>query len=615
MTKALKINCLVTNISRFAEMKDLNSFRRSSSVIDNILDPKSNTTVNGRFFDEFLKIFRVEDENEEDFDNKRKMKYRLNEQMNEINWEEKMKELNENKQKMEILGDKTNKVLDFIFRYHIYLPDLRKNNVHLEFINSSILMLKFYDYNKIERIQKVYYNKYITEEYMSDSIGNKKIIPLRERQYYEKELLNIRESFKEIKENKIYLKILTEEIMEYNYKLIEGEFKDMTKDNLEKINPIISFIYLIVVYFKIYLINVNASILIFKNKNEKFLTEFIKQHNDVINVILYINNNFNNANIIINYWFKFLNKENKDKGKNFSLLFLLLKMYKEYVFDSIIYNVFDEFEQYLKGDKIEMAKNKMIIDDEDEESLNSTNDSSYCSDEESQSEKEEPLEKKIIEEIGNCILDMEMNEQNANVINHSGIILGDIYQKYENILIESIKRKVERDIKEKGALKTFEEIKQLLSSNNNPRLLLYNNLRIINRTKKKLVEDIIKILVNYANNNFDINNKYYYVDNSIFEDLNDFSEESEKKIKSEVEKELKIIKNMLIKKNINLGNTEKIVNDYVDKNGDDIIILAKKVIFFYYKENQFYKDNNKKVIKILKGINNDSCFSFIDEKK
>ena len=615
MSEALRIKNLVTNIAKFQELDDMFSFKKSKNKINVILSAKNNDDVNGIFFNNYMKMFLSEDDEE---NTEKRIEYNLDIEINKTNWEEKFKEANEHLEKMKTLGDELMKSMDFIFKYKIYLPDLRKSNTFVEFVNSTIFMMKFYDFNKLETMEKCYYDKYINKEYIMDSTGNKAIVPLRKKQHYEKELLNLRESFNEIKGNKRYIKILTEQIMEYNYISIENEYKDMKKEDLEKINPIISFVWLVTIYFKFYLIYVKASIIRIKNNSKKFLTEFIKQQNGVTNVILFLNNNFNNVNIIINYWYKFLNKNEKSE-KKFTLLNLFLKMYKEYIYNSLIDGVIDEFDKYLKHYKKEeeknesIKKNAMIIDSGDSDSLNSTNDSSYSSDEESMEQCEEYSIVDIIEDLGNCILDMELNEQNAKGINHTGFLLSDKYEKYETVLINSIKRKLE-NLKEKEALNIFEEIKPLLETIKNPRFLSCKNVKLINRTKKKLTEAATKILVDYATNKFNITNKNYkYV--SPVENFNDFSEKGERNIKEKAENELNIIKNMLKEKFMNTGKVpkeiEELVNSYVDKNGDDIVILAKKVIYFFYKEKQFYKENNKKIIALLKG-DNDSFFPFIN---
>lgn len=604
MKIALRSKNLLTNVAKFSQIEEIKSLKKTKDWMQSLLSSKSNETVNSIYFDNYLKNFK-EKEDEEHMNEERE--YYLSEELNKINWEEKTGELNEHLEKMKILGEEKSETIEFIFQYHTYLPDLRKSNKILEYINGTLLMRKFYDHKKLVKFQKRYYDKYITEEYMFDQAATKQIIPLREKQHFENELLNFKDSFKELKENTRYLKIFNEEILKYDYHLIENEFKEESKSDLEKINPIFNFIWSITVYFKFYFINVSASILRFKG--EKLIIEFIKQHNDVMNVILFIDSVFNNVNIIINYWNKYLNPDNKS-GKEFSMIFLFLKMYRELVYNCFINIVLTEFSKYLKNNN----ENKMVIENDD---LSSTNDSS---DEESQYQKEEMDEKRIIEDLGNCILDMELNEENANGINHTGIKLGTIYEKYEEILKEKIKTKLEQSFKENNAFQAFEEIKQLLEANKHPHIMLYKNLGLINRTKKILVDDFAKMFTNYLNSKFNFNNNHGMYD-SQEEDFMYFSEEDEKKIKKKVENELNLLKDKLVnnyikEKNIQQApkNIENLVNDYVDKNGDNFVLLAKKLLYFFYKEKQFYKSNDKRIIQILNGVNDDSWKNFIDEK-
>ena len=239
-----------------------------------------------------------------------------------------------------------------------------------------------------------------------------------------------------------------------------------------------------------------------------------------------------------------------------------------------------------------------------------TKDTSFCSD----FDEEENLEinyttKNILENLGNCILEMELNNNNSHGINHTEIILGGVYNKYEELLIQIAKRNVENNLKKNEPC--FDEIKALLESDKNHRMLLSSNMKLINRTKKKLVKEVTKLLVEYVKNNFDINNQNNI---NIYEkeDFNDFTEKAEKEIKNKVEMELNNIKKTLIEKNNGNPNVINGVNNYIDKNGDNIVVLAKKIITFYYKEMQFYQDNNNKVYRILSGEN---LTIFNDQKK
>ena len=615
---------LVNNIMKFAVYEDKISFAKSNKCVESNFNPTDNEEANIQFFSCYEKKFISEED--EDYFNIENENIEFESGMN---WGQKMQELESHETKMKILDEKANKSIDFIFRYHIYLPDLRKPDYYLEFNNSSIFTTRLYDINKSNSYESRYYDKRFTEGYMLDLEGNKNIIPLRERQYYEKELLNLKESLKEIKGNKLYIKILNEEILEYNYQKLEEEFKNFTIDELRKINPILCFVWLITKYFELYLAYVKESILKYKEnpKNKKFFIEFIKQHNNVMNVILFINSNFNNVNIIIKYWNKYLNKGNEKSGKTFSLMDLFLIMYKENVYDKIISLVIVKLDEYFeklgKNGRVffvEEKNNKMDIDndndndnediiyEEDNNSFEDTKDN--CSSDE---EKEEDYSlKNIIEDLGNCILDIELNKDKAHGINHTGIKLGDTYHKYENVLIKAVERYLEENLDEGKVQQKFEELKSLLEADKSPRRLLNNNIKLINKTKRAILENVVNKLVKYVAQKFNLENKCYNYETKN-EDFSEFSEESEKNIRKNIDNEIKEMKGFLIKNNSKMENVENVVENYIEHNGDEIVILAKEIIYFYYKEKQFYQDNDTRVWKILKGNNIDT--SILDEKK
>ena len=58
-------------------------------------------------------------------------------------------------------------------------------------------MQKLYDNDKLQKCENNYYDKQIKM--------NEKIIPLRERLYFEENLINLKESFEEIKNNERYI--------------------------------------------------------------------------------------------------------------------------------------------------------------------------------------------------------------------------------------------------------------------------------------------------------------------------------------------------------------------------------------------------------------------------
>ena len=598
---------LLTNIAKFSDFDGIMSLKDSKKAIKIKLNPKSNEKMNDIFLYQFLNIFRTE-EDYELYVNKEETIINLN-----INFEKKIKEVKRLTNMMKTLGNNIYKSLDFIYKYHIYLPDLSKHNRLLEFINSSIFMDKLYNYKMFRKWESNYYNKYINEEYMNDTTGNKKIKTLRERQYFEKDLLAYKELYKEIEGNPLYKRILIDQIFEYNYSNIKMELKGLSDEELQKLNPIVFFMWFNISYFKLYLISVYSSIIRFKDswKTEKFLKEFIKQHNNVLNVILFIDSSFNNINIIMNYTNKFMNKDNDKKNKTFSIMKLFLKMYRNLVFNKIISLVLEKLDAYFKNEekrgvnifeeKKEKPKMEEMIIESDDICDASTEDNS---DKESEDEDNASI-KNIIENLGNCILDMELDEDNVNSINHSGIILGENYSKYETLLIEIVKRNIERNLeKDNDCAKLFEDVKYLIEADKNPKRIISRNLKIINRTKKKLMEIVTKIFADYTGKKFNVFNKFYVYDN-YQEDYSEFSEESENQIKKVIEEEENKIRNFLITSHKNVEGIEKIVDDYINNNGDNIIAFAKRLIYFYSKENQFYKDLDSRIHYVTKKI--DDC--------
>jgi hypothetical protein len=177
---------LLTNIIKFSNFDDIISLKKSNKSIKYKLNATKNEKMNQILLYQFLNKFRSEEEYEI-YDNQEEIIFDIG-----INFEEEMKKIKALEEKMKLLDKNIIKSLDFIYKYHIYLPDLKKNNKILEFNNSSIYMDKLYDYKRCQQWEKNFYGKQINEEYFYDFTGNKKIKPLREKLYYENELINLK---------------------------------------------------------------------------------------------------------------------------------------------------------------------------------------------------------------------------------------------------------------------------------------------------------------------------------------------------------------------------------------------------------------------------------------
>lgn len=279
---------------------------------------------------------------------------------------------------------------------------------------------------------------------------------------------------------------------------------------------------------------------------------------------------------------------------------LYLKMYKDMVYDKLIDTVLKKLDVYLEQQgihifEIKNDKNDMFIEDSDIDEYSY----SYDADESNGENEDAKTIKEITESLGNCILDMELDENKANGINHSNIKLGEKYANYEEILIEKIGSKIETNLKNNNnGLDVFDRIKFLFEADKSSKKINSKNLKVINKTKKKLMEKVTRIFASYTTERFNVFNKFCIYDEHK-EDYCEFSEESEKKIKEMAKDEINKIRNLLIKKYNKLEGIEKLVDSYIRDNGDITIVLAKRLIYFYSKEIQFYTDNDKRIAYLV----------------
>ena len=131
-----------------------------------------------------------------------------------------------------------------IFKIHLFLPDLRKENAHLEFESSSIHQTFMYDAYFRNFCTYNFYSKYITKDFMEQVLGikteaneqkklNKEIKILREKLYFENELKKFEITFKEIASNEEYINIIMN-VFNYNYEIIDNLY--LKNINIIRIN-------------------------------------------------------------------------------------------------------------------------------------------------------------------------------------------------------------------------------------------------------------------------------------------------------------------------------------------------------------------------------------------
>ena len=616
---------LITKISLYLNIDDIISFSACNKILHEKLYPLNNPAINSIFnYTVTLKFFEIEEDN--DLNNIYK-NFRNNLLDNtcksNINWKTFLSQINYHFKNYDYKISKS--FLDS-FKVHIYLPDLRKENYHLEFAYSSIHQTICYDKRYREIYNYNYYGCYINDDYFIN-YGNKNDIKiLREGLPFEYQLKHFAIIYEEFLNNEEY-KTVIQYLINYNFEKLSEIYQKL--DQKSHINNVIYFILWSNNSFLLYCIDILENVNNYKNADEnKFLEEYITKYTNYVNSILLINSNFENINIIINYLNKYVLQKQTDN--KFSLYELARKIFKTKVFDKLEQNLRNKTSILYYNLLDNKINNKNIEFEEEEQKKtnvkNDSNDSSDCdimSLDDSIEYIKEKSEKDILENLIQCILDIVINKYNANAINHSKIILGEEYAQFEQILIEITLEVIQKNINkgEKSFLEIFEILEKLLKNNGNYRNVELNidSFKFINRTKKRIINESLKLLfkVNFPNVLKDFNSRlkqnnngrFLFVTNNeiIFKnnykiDLSEFSDKKQMEIEGKAEEELNKIKMCLYEQNINRYNVEettRLINEYFENNGIDLVLLIKKMIYFYLIENELYDEKDLKVYNIL----------------
>lgn len=613
---------LLTKIIMYLKPEDILSFSSCNKAIYKKLNPCTNIAINITFCRYTnRKCFEMD----EDYNKIHEIDLIDNCWKSNINWKLYLVQINKHfKEYPDIEISK--KVLD-VFRTKLYLNDLRKENPHLEYFNSSCHQVFCYDWKFRETCNSNYYGHFINNNYIQNRGMNcKEIKILRENLPFEYELKNFINVYFEIKKNKEYKDVI-DNIINYNFENLEKIYEN-AKNNVNKINKIIYFLLWLNKSLIVYSVNTYESIIRFQNDKDcnTFLNDFNDNYNNYTNVSLLLNQNFQNINIIINYLNMYI-MNNNNICYNFSIYELARNIFKKKVYDKVSETVFQKTTILLnkyKFDNINEISNQdeNNNDSMDCEELNETDESSNMSFFDFDEEKND---KEILENIINNLLDININKYNANAINHSLVKLSTEYEQIENLVNEKFCQFIQEKLnEEKPALELFEIIEKTLESNKNEYFLVKQNsstLKVINRTRKNLLKGTFKTMCNYIlpnilkdfNSHLKINNNERQLKlnaheimykNSYKCDLSNLSNKAMMEIEAKVKEEINNIKSCIYEKNIkgyNVNDTIKLVNEYMDNDGIEIVLLVKKMIYFYFKEMQIYEKKDKKIFNILSG--------------
>lgn len=613
---------LLTKIIMYLKPEDILSFSSCNKAIYKKLNPCTNIAINITFCRYTnRKCFEMD----EDYNKIHEIDLIDNCWKSNINWKLYLIQINKHfKEYPDIEISK--KVLD-IFKTKLYLNDLRKENPHLEYFNSSYHQVFCYDWKFRETCNSNYYGHFINNNYIQNrGINCKEIKILRENLPFEYELKNFINVYFEIKKNKEYKDVI-DNIINYNFENLEKIYEN-AKNNVNKINKIIYFLLWLNKSLIVYSVNTYESIIRFQNDKDcnTFLNDFNDNYNNYTNVSLLLNQNFQNINIIINYLNMYI-MNNNNICYNFSIYELARNIFKKKVYDKVSETVLQKTTILLnkyKFDNINEISNQdeNNNDSMDCEELNETDETSNMSFFDFDEEKND---KEILENIINNLLDININKYNANAINHSLVKLSTEYEQIENLVNEKFCQFIQEKLnEEKPALELFEIIEKTLESNKNEYFLVKQNsstLKVINRTRKNLLKGTFKTMCNYIlpnilkdfNSHLKINNNERQLKlnaheimykNSYKCDLSNLSNKAMMEIEAKVKEEINNIKSCIYEKNIkgyNVNDTIKLVNEYMDNDGIEIVLLVKKMIYFYFKEMQIYEEKDKKIFNILSG--------------
>ena len=538
------------------------------------------------------------------------------------------------------------KVIYNCFQSHLFLPGLRKSNKYLEFKNSTLHQQLFYDFLNRKTFTFNYYDKYINENGITKNSND---FILKKSLFFENDIINFNEILLSFKNDNNLIDIL-EKIIKYDYESLDSIYmnNNNNKFNNNKIvtfllwlnHTIITFSKFIYCFIILYTNPKNNLI----NKN-KLILEYITKHNDLVNFGLLVDEHFNNINLIIHYLNKFIILKNNKSLNYFSIYKMCMNIFKKEIYDKIKNTLLLQFEtisnNYINDLFGEYNNEKELYDNNESK----TKEDSNCSDNSDNfsdmdnydsilDENKEITNKEIIENFMNCITDFNINELNANVINHSELKINEDYKTYENILINSFINKIDNYLLEKD--KSFDVIlliiKKTISIQNeniNDIQNDENNLNVIKRTKKfifckiinhlkeyiikKIKEEFFIFIDNYNknnNNNNNIKNKDDKLLKNIislnYDEKNKLKEEQKNEFLNIYQNEINDITNDLINiiNNKKLKNVTDFINIFCNSNNYFVVVL-KEIIYFYHIEMGYYSKMDNIIVNILlKGKNN-----------
>lgn len=630
---------ILTKFSEYLDPKTLVSFSSINKTIYNEkLNPKCNCVINSLFRYLVFKLIYF-NEFEEDIGNNNNKKEEIIDDYNvtKTDWKKIYLELSKHYHRYNYKIEYVKGIFER-FKIHLYLPFLRKKNYILEQKESSLHLYFCYDFNKNNKFICNHYDKYLDLNNNGFNGLNSDNFIIRTQLYFENEFVSFNDLLRNVFLNDRNI-ILIEKIINYDYKGIEDFY---CKNNYIIINnPVLDFVIWLnhcgILFAQI--LHNKMKIYCGNDKNKfELIKEYTQIQNNFINFSLAVNEQYNNLNIIMNYFYRFI----KDKTKQyyqFSLYKMLFNIMKNEIFEKNKIHLEKEFkklvQQYCKESfNIDDNQRKFSFDSgtkpDSDDSFEENDDLEMIESDTPLNDEEKELSKKdIIDNFMKCILDLNIDEKNSLGINHSNLKMDDNYLIYENILINTFVIEIENCIKENNSITNIlQTVKSLFSINDEYykqiNMKNYNGFKFIRRTKKLIMKKIEECLENniYKNiitkfndyiekDNKNDKNKIIFID--INKNLNELIGECTQEEKFEMDKiysnkveqiKMDLINNINTNKNfVENVNKIEIVNNYLENVSLDYFVILKEIICAFFVEKKLYVELDKKVINILNSFN------------
>ena len=586
-------NNIMGCISQFLKCRDIISLSGVNKKMYSItLNPENNSIINTIYRKQVIQKFFDDEDNTEILSNENISDSSLlidEYTKTKNNWKKILIELVAH---LNSFQDKevAKKVLE-LHKDHFYLTDIRRDDKYLEYRNSDSHQNHCYDcFQRISLFFR-YYKKYFDNKQKPDKILGRHLI-------YEEKLKNYIDIESEITNSKEE-QILVNQIFEYDFEKLEKYY--LSNSNNKKINDVLYFILWLIKTTDLFSKMLSSYMAIFDKSNEKkaIIKEYINKQKAFLQFAKSINEYFNNINIILNFLYYHQNQTN-NKNSFFSLYEMCKKIMEKNFIPVIKSKIMKNFEEKIKSyfQNFFSEKNWQEIPGSESSTLSdSLIDEDMEIEEEIQYFKES--DKYLSEEFVNCILDLNINPLNANLINHTGIILGEEYDNIENLIIKLFIEEFNKNIE----TLTIGQINKMIG------YFIYDeytSFRFIRRTKNKLLNEIVNNLTNYIwkqltkeiNDYLNGATQMKKTEKVNLEEtyLNFLSSKQKESVRKYYESQLETIKNDFQN---NFPQNAKKIDEYFTNNNLEILSQVKNLLENYFFLIGIFKERNNIVMETV----------------